>query len=96
MINSNIIKDKNNGYKFPHINIKKEMNIEYNGILNDFTQNLNNLNNDISINNKNKMNICRPINNAFNQISQETNTLMNSNNGIQNNSNLKINVNLII
>ena len=95
MINPNIIKDKNDGKEFPYLKAKEDMNIEHNGILNDFTQNLNYLINNNTFNAKNNKNVYRTTNYAFNQISQEANSSIDNISDIKKNSNLKLNINLI-
>ena len=95
MINPNIIKDKNDGKEFPYLKAKEDMNIEHNGILNDFTQNLNYLINNNTFNAKNNKNVYRTTNYAFNQISQEANSSIDNISEIKKDSNLKLNINLI-
>jgi hypothetical protein len=90
MINQNIIKDINKENKLADIKTKEDMNNGNKGTLNDFTQNLNNINFNNIHENKNKNNINGVTNSTQIEISNEQNKLKDNNNGIKNNSNYKI------
>ena len=90
MINQNIIKDINKENELADIKTKEDMNNGNKGTLNDFTQNLNNINFINIHENKNKNNINGVTNSTQIEISNEQNKLKDNNNGIKNNSNYKI------
>ena len=72
--NTNEIKDINDINEFPEFKIKKDTDNENNSILNDFTQNLNDINNNEIFNDKNNKNINGRINYTLTPTSQELNT----------------------
>ena len=94
--NFNEIKDINNDSKFLDSKTKEDMNNGNNGILNDFTRTLNDINHYDLFINKNNKNINGRTNYDLMRTFQDQNAFFNDKNDIKNNSNIMVSKDNII